>query len=195
MILGAGANPQALEMVQSTQRYRAILLENPSGLRALLCVDDLFVAAYVSTTALLAARLARGRFTPLHWILLIGGCAAGVLDLHENHSLLSMLRWAELDRPIPDREIFRRSELSQLKWMLGHVAFVAAGLSLRGKGVVFRVLRFSLIFVQLPIGALAWTVESPLHEVVLWIRYFAFISGFATIAWLFAYEDERDTPA
>jgi hypothetical protein len=156
-------------------------------LRAIITLDDLFIAAYVSTTVLFARSLARGaRMGPLHGLVMVGGVAAGVLDLHENHHLLTLANLAERGITVSPSEIVRRSELSQLKWMLGHVAFVFAGVSLRARDPWTRAFRASLIVFQLPVGALTWAVTGPawLTVALVWTRYVTFISGFAMMALL-----------
>lgn len=181
-----GVSQQAFELASLPEDYGAALLEASVWLRTLIALDDLFIAAYATTTVLLVTRLARGRMTPRHWLVAVMGVAAAVLDLAENHHLLVLLRWVDAGQTIAVEEILRRSELSQLKWMLGHTAFVGFGVLLPPRqGPVRRLFRASLLFVQLPIGALAWAVDDPTWGALLiWARYGSFVTGFAVIGWL-----------
>ena len=181
-----GVSQQAFEIVSPPTDYARSLLASSAKLRLLIAIDDLFIAAYVAMTIMLATHLGRDAMTPLHWFALASGVAAGVLDLAENHHLLTMLRWAELSQPISEAEILHRSSFSQLKWMLGHTAFVAVGILLpKTREPIRRAFRTSLIFVQLPIGAATWAVTHPDWLLVLtWSRYGAFVSGFALTAWI-----------
>lgn len=195
-----GISQQSFELVAAPSVYGRALLDASGWLRTLIAIDDLFVAAYLTTTVLLVAHLGRGRLTLLHGVVVGLGLAAAALDLAENHHLLTLLRWADLGEPIPAQEILRRSEFSQLKWMFGHVAFVGVGVLLpSARDPVRRLFRLSLLFTQLPIGALTWAVVDPTWGFVLtWARYATFAVGFAFIGWL-AYagfaEDATDARA
>ena len=181
-----GVSQQRFEWVAPAADYAAALVAQANGLRALVAVDDLFIASYVIATLALAQRIARGRWSALPVVVALFGLVAGVLDLHENHQLLAMTRAAELGGTLSDASILERSELSQLKWMLGHVAFAMVGAAWPSpRSWLDRLLVVSLIAVQLPIGALTWTLTDPSAvEVAIWARYASFLSGFAVIAWM-----------
>ena len=181
----SGVSQQAFELVAPPADYARALVDASPWLRLLVALDDLFIVAYVLLTLFIVGHLAHERMTGLHHVALAAGVAAGCLDFAENHHLLAMLRWAEAGQSIPAEEILHRSSFSQLKWMLGHAAFVAIGTLLPASAdLLRRVFRSSLLFVQLPIGVAAWTVADPTAAAVLaWARYGAFVSGFAFIAW------------
>lgn len=181
----SGVSQQHFEWVHPPQVYAHDLVRDGTWLRAIVLVDDLFVVAYVSATVFLARRLAGGELNAIHMLIAGGGVAAGLIDLEENHHLLTLLRWAELGLPVPSEEVLRRSELSQLKWMLGHAAFAVVGMVMKAKGATSQMARVSLIAMQLPLGALAWAVTGTTSTLVLtWLRYAAFLAGFLLIAWL-----------
>lgn len=183
LTLATGVTQQWFESFHPEGAYAARLVHDGAWLRVIVALDDAFIAAYVSASVLLGMRL--GRMGPIPLLVIAGGVAGGVLDLEENHHLLAMLRMAEADVAIPVADLMHRATLSPLKWMLGHLAFVLAGIGLHGKDPLTRVFRFSLLAVQLPIGALAWTVTSPGWATALqWARYVSFLAGFATLAWL-----------
>lgn len=185
MSAASGVSQQHFEWVHAPSSYAHDLVRDATWLRAIVVVDDLFVVAYVSATVFLARRLADGKLNAVHMLIAGGGLAAGLIDLEENHHLLTLLRWAELGLPVPAEEILRRSELSQLKWMLGHAAFAVVGMVMKARGAVSRMVRVSLIAMQLPLGALAWGATGASATLVLtWARYVAFLAGFLTIAWL-----------
>jgi hypothetical protein len=185
MTLATGVSQQWFEVARAPDVYAAALVHDATPLRAIVAVDDLFIAAYVTATVLLAIRLGRPRLGPLQVLVLAGGVAAGVLDLEENHHLLAMLRVAEEGIAIPLQEIVRRTDLSQLKWMIGHLTFVFVGVSLQARDAVTRAFRASLVGWQLPIGVLCWTVSAPAWGPALaWARYLAVLAGFAVVALL-----------
>jgi hypothetical protein len=185
MTLATGTSQQWFEFVHAPDEYARALASQGRALRAIIAVDDGFIAAYVSATVLFALRLARGRPGALHGLIIAGGVAAGVLDLVENHHILALLRAAERGLPVALDEIVRRSVGSQTKWLLGHVAFVLVGLAMPARSPAARAFRATLLFVQLPLGALCWALDGPAWQPVLqWSRYASFLSGFAMIAWL-----------
>ncbi len=194
MILTSGVSPQWFEQVHDPAAYAHALRRDGSWLRTLLFVDDAFIAAYVIASVTLASALANGSWRPLPVLVAIGGVGAGVLDLAENHHVLGLLRIAELERAVPMSEILRRAELSQLKWMVAHLAFTAVGVAMPRYGHrVARWFRYSLIFVQLPLGAAAWVATTPWLSTTLgWGRLLGFVAGFAVIAWLYADRDAAD---
>lgn len=180
-----GTSQQWFEWVHGPEVYAARLVAESVWLRAIIATDDMFIAAYVVATLLLARRLAVGGWSPLTLAIALGGAAAGILDLQENHDILSMLRSAELSLTIGTDAIVARSDLSQLKWLLGHLAFVLAGVVWPSRATwVDRFLVFSLIALQMPVGVLVWTVEEgPWRDVLIWIRHASFVTGFFLIAW------------
>lgn len=178
MTLTFGVSQQTFEWAAAPDAYAAALASGAAPLRWLVLVDDLFIPAYVAAGVLLAEWLWRQRRGALPVLVGLASIAAGVLDLAENHHLLAMLRLAEQGVSIPATEILRRSELSQLKWLLGHVGFALAGLSMEAKGPLARVVRGSLVLFQLPLGAAVWIASGPLLTVLVWMRYGALVSGF-----------------
>ncbi len=185
LTLLSGVSQQWFEWTHHPESYAAALRRDGGWLRAIVALDDLFIAAYVTATVALATTLARGRWQVWHVLIALIGVAAGVLDLEENHHLLALARVADQGVAIPVEEILRRSSSSQLKWLLGHLTFVFVGVSLPGQGKLVRTLRTSLIAWQLPIGALTWVIEIwPWQSLLVWLRYGSFLAGFASMAWL-----------
>lgn len=185
LTLVSGVSQQWFEWVRSPVAYAARLLQDASALRAIIALDDVFIAAYVASAVLFVRFLSTRSWDPLHTVAVGFSVAAGVLDLAENHHLLALLNLAEAGLPVPVEDILLRSQLSQLKWMLGHVAFAFLGLTLTIETPLARLLRFALVYVQLPLGALTWAVpDGPWLPVLVWLRYGALISGFAAVAWL-----------
>lgn len=94
MTLVTGVNQQWFELARAPDLYAAALRAGAEPLRAIIAVDDVFICAYVTASVLFAARLALGR-SPLPFLIGAAVLAGGLLDLHENHHILSMLALAE----------------------------------------------------------------------------------------------------
>ncbi len=183
--LATGVSQQWFEWVRSPATYTARLVQDARALRAIIALDDVFIAAYVASAVLFVRFLSTRSGDPLHTVAVGFSVAAGVLDLAENHHLLALLTLAEAGLPVPLEDILLRSQLSQLKWMLGHVAFAFLGVTLTLEGPLARLLRFALVYLQLPLGALTWAVpDGPWLPALVWLRYGSLISGFAAVAWL-----------
>ncbi|MCC7546086.1 MAG: hypothetical protein IT506_11430 [Aquabacterium sp.] len=114
------------------------------------------------------------------------GVAAGVLDFVENHHILAMLHQAQAGG-VPDiGHLILRENLSALKWLLGHTAFFLVGFCLPTHTIWLRLFQLALLFVQLPVGALALTIQAPVWT-PFWhlARLVNVMSGFFMVAWLF----------
>jgi len=186
-----GASQQALEWAGSPADFAIALRRNEGVLRAILAIDDVFIAAYVTAGLMLARRLSGGRMSLLPVLVGASTLVAGLLDLEENHHLLALMELARNDVAIPLSEIIARSDRSQFKWMLGHLGFVFAGLAMVPKSNVAKLLRGSLVVLQLPIGALTWAVaEGEARDALVLVRYATLVSGFVIIAFLARQPDE-----
>lgn len=185
LTLATGVSQQWFEWVRPPAAYAARLVHDATALRAIIALDDVFIAAYVASAVLFVRFLGEHTRSPLQVVASGFSVAAGVLDLAENHHILSLLTLAEAGLPVPMEDILLRSQLSQLKWMLGHVAFAFLGVSLALGAPLARLLRFALVYVQLPLGALTWAASfGPWLPPLVWLRYGALISGFVAVAWL-----------
>lgn len=185
MTLVTGVSQQLFEWVHPPAVYAAWLIRDATPLRAIIAVDDLFITAYVAATVLFVRFLGARDAHPLHLLALGASVAAGLLDLAENHHLLALLRAAEGGETPPLEEILLRSQLSQLKWMLGHAAFALIGMTLAGRDVVSRVMHVSLVYVQLPLGAVTWAIaDGPWLSALVWLRYAALVLGFYGVAFI-----------
>jgi hypothetical protein len=179
-----GVSQQRFERVMPVADYGSALVRDSVALRALITVDDLFIAVYVAL-GLSFARTFAARNRPLSLAASVAVCAAGALDYAENHHILAMLAGAEAG-VLPTMEaLVGRSRDSALKWMLGHAAFVFAGIAMRADTAPKRLFRAALLGVQLPVGALCWTLSAPSTLFVANLgRAIGLVSGFAFIAWL-----------
>lgn len=181
----SGVSQQALEWAMDPAIYASELIRGGQTLRSIIAIDDVFIAAYLMASLKLAEHLARREKVVAGAVLVACGTAA-LLDLHENHQLLSMQAMVLDGVTLEPGAIAVRSDLSQLKWMLGHLAFACVGLTLPRRSRLDQLLAFALVFVQLPVGAALWAApEGYPRQTLALIRYVLLISGFALIAWGF----------
>jgi hypothetical protein len=180
--LATGTSPQWFERAHEPAAYAAALRAEEGALRLLVGVDDVFVAFYVTTA--LGFALQRGAARNLA-LAALGALAAGVLDWAENHDILALADLAAAGiEPDPGR-LASRATASSVKWMLAHGAFFGFAFGLEGRDALTRALRFALVFVQLPVGALVLAAGDPrLHLAAEVLRAANLFSGFLALAWL-----------
>jgi len=176
--LVTGVSQQWFEQVHGLDEYTRRMSSDAGILTIILSFDDMFIAAYVVATVALARGLARAS-GPWSVVALTAACLGGLLDYVENHHMLSQLRWLEAGGVLSSAAIQAQMIVSSLKWMLGHLAFVAIAFALQPRATLDRLFQLSLIGVQLPMGVLVWTQPNPLWY---WSRALCFLAGFVYVA-------------
>lgn len=186
-----GLNVQHFERASTPAFWAESFLAHAWHLRWLTLFDDVFVACYVTTTLLLVQRLraeapvgARMHaFGP--WITGMA-MAVGLLDLMENHHVLSLLHAVEQGQPVAYDTMVSREWLSSVKWLLGHVAFCLMGVALWFDALPWKLFRASLIGWQLPVGAAALALAGTpvLGDALGWLKLLNVMGGFLALATL-----------
>lgn len=186
-----GLNVQHFEHVSTPAFWAESFLAHAQHLRWLTVFDDVFVACYVTTTLLLVQRLRAlapvgARIQALGpWVAGLA-VAVGLLDLMENHHVLSLLHAVEQGQAITYDTMVSREWLSSVKWLLGHVAFCLLGVALWFEALPWKLFRMSLIGWQLPVGAAALALAgSPLvGDTLGWLKLLNVLGGFLALATL-----------
>jgi hypothetical protein len=177
MQLSTGVTQQWFESFHLPDPYAARLLAQGAWLRAIVAVDDVFVAAY-SAAAVLVALMLRERGSALWVLVLTLGVFGGLLDLEENHHLLAMLTVVERGGALEAASLEHRMIFSSLKWLLSPLAYCFFTL-----GYEVRLLRWFTWGWVMPLTAVVLAVEDP-----VWLKPLAFarllsvVLGFVTIA-------------
>jgi hypothetical protein len=186
-----GLNVQHFEHVSTPAFWAESFLAHAQHLRWLTVFDDVFVACYVTTTLLLVQRLralapAGARIQALGpWVAGMA-VAVGLLDLMENHHVLSLLHAVEQGQVVSYDTMVSREWLSSVKWLLGHVAFCLMGVALWFEALPWKLFRMSLIGWQLPVGAAALALAgSPMvGDALGWLKLLNVMGGFLALAML-----------
>ena len=188
---GTGLNVQHFEHVSTPAFWAESFLAHAQPLRWLTVFDDVFVACYVGTTLLLVQRLRAeapdgARMHALGPWVVAAAVAVGLLDLVENHHVLSLLHAVEQGQAIGFDTMVSREWLSSVKWLFGHVAFCLLGVALWFDTWPWRLFRVSLIAWQLPVGAAALALASTpgLGETLGWLKLLNVLGGFLALATL-----------
>lgn len=183
--LVTGVSAQWLEHVREPEVYAAALREHNAVFRWHLGLDLVFLAAYVTGNIALVQLLAqRARASWFHTLLLVFGTAAGVLDLIEDHRLLATLSAAAQGVFPTLAQLVEQQQLSQLKWMVGHLALVWLGIVLPARTWYDRLFKFALIVVQLVVGVAVFAVDDDAwRNELIRSRALNLGFGFAYLAW------------
>jgi hypothetical protein len=165
------------------------LLAHPGALRAVFGLDVGFLVLYTAFFAALADHLARlGR--PFAYLALGAMLGTSVLDIVENHHILSLLAVAESGRAIDDAAIVFQQTLSSTKFTLSYIALVLFGLAVPRTTRLGIVLAIFLIAGTLITGVLGFATPHAVREQVGSGRWIGFVLGFVLAAlWLRASPD------
>ena len=184
-----GATQEVHEWYQPPAAYAAGLLAHPGALRAVFGLDVGFLVLYTAFFAALADHLAKlGR--PFVWLALGAMIGTAVLDIVENHHILTLLAVAETGRPIDDGAIVFQQTLSATKFSLSYLALVLFGLAIPRDTKLGIALAVFLIAGTLVTGVLGYATPHAVREQLGSGRWVGFVLGFAlAAAWLRASPD------
>lgn len=183
-ITGVGQDP--LQALHSREAYAALLLSNPPVLRAVLAIDNLFVALYLSTFIAAGLILVQGGANRgLVWIAvgLIG--LTGFLDLLENLHFLTLIGLAERGLELHPLEIKAQVMESLLKFHISYVGLFLFGSALPLERPLGRLLARLSWFVQLPVGIAIYVVPPALALPLVFVRFSYFLAGLLLLARIF----------
>jgi hypothetical protein len=182
--LATGASQEAHEWYQPPAAYAASLLAHAAAVRVLFGLDVGFLVLYTAFFAAFADHLTRlGR--PFVWLALGAMIGTAVLDIVEDHHILSLLAVAESGRPIDDGALVFQQTLSATKFSLSYLALVMFGLAIPRTTALGIILAVFLIIGTLASGVLAYAAPPAWHEQLEGGRWIGFLLGFAlAAAWL-----------
>ncbi len=192
MQLGTGVTQQWFESVHPLDEYAARLRSQGAWLRAIVAVDDVFVAAYASAVVLLGLVL-RGRGSALWGIVLVAGVTGGLLDLEENHHMIAMLTTVQRGGALEPASVEHRMLFSAFKWLVSPLAYCFFGLGFDARTRAEHAVRLFPWLWMLPLTAAVLVVDDP-----TWVRPLAFarllsvVGGFVSLGLVMA---RRATPA
>jgi hypothetical protein len=183
MQLGSGVTQQWFESVHPLEDYAARLLAQAAWLRSIVAVDDLFVAAYTSAAVL--AALALREQSPLWIVALVAGVAAGLLDLEENHHMLSMLVAVQRGVPLSAASLEHRMVFSSLKWLVGPLGYCFFALGLPKGSKLARIVQLYVWLWFLPLTCAVLAIDDPSWlKPLAFVRLVSVVSGFVSLGLL-----------
>jgi len=182
--LVTGASQEAHEWYQPPAAYAASLLARPGPLRLIFGLDIGFLVLYAAFFAALAGHLrALGR--PFVTLALGAMLGTAVLDIVEDHHILTLLAVAEAGRPIDDGAIVFQQVLSATKFSISYLALVLFGLAVPRDTRLGVVLAVFLVAGTLISGVLGYAAPPAWREQLDGGRWIGFLLGFGlAAAWL-----------
>lgn len=184
LITGVGQDP--LQSLHPPEAYAALLLRDPPVLRAVLAVDNIFVALYVSTFITAGLILVQGGASRgLVWISVALLGLTGLLDLLENLHFLTLLGLAEQGTAILPLQIQGQVIESLLKFHFSYVGLFLFGSSLPLAHPLGRLLARLSWWVQLPVGVAIYVVPPTLALPLVLVRFSYFLAGLLLLAVIF----------
>ncbi len=176
---------QHFEMFAPVDVYTKTLLASAGTLRNILTFDNIFIVLYTASFIFLFMALSKS----IHQINLLIGLIAllgtAILDFYENHHILSFLTMAENGIAIQAEDIAHQMTWSQMKFHLSYLSFFLFAFSMPQDTFLEKLLKHSLLFLQLPIGVLVYTAPANWKPFFELLRYGFMLSGLLMIAYNF----------
>ncbi|MGE5185242.1 MAG: hypothetical protein ACM31C_24400 [Acidobacteriota bacterium] len=189
--IATGATQEAHEHFALPEAYALGLLEHAKGLRAVMGLDVAFLVLYTAFFALLAQHLrARGASAVLVWMALGAMIGTALLDIVEDHHILTLLDEAEHQvLPSAGAIAFQATE-SATKFSLSFLSLVLFGLAIPRDSRLGIVLALFLTVGTLVSAVLGYAIPPASAAHVEAGRWIGFLAGFAlAIAWLWKEPD------
>jgi hypothetical protein len=106
-----------------------------------------------------------------------------LLDFYENHHIFTFITQLENQLPIAQEEINSQMTLSQLKFHLSYCSFFLFAFVLPAETFLEKMLKYSLFFIQLPVGILVYTAPANLLPLFGWMRYLLLFGGLVLLSY------------
>lgn len=182
-----GATQEVHEHYHPPAEYATNLLAHPGGLRLLMGLDVAFLVLYTAFFGALAKYLK----STLAWIGFAAMAAVAVLDIIEDHHILSLLALAEHGKSIDDASIAFQEILSSTKFSISYLALFLFGISVPRTSKLAWALCLFLTVGNLMTGVLGFAAPIAWREGLDSGRWIGFLAGFAlAFLWLRSTVDE-----
>jgi hypothetical protein len=189
--LATGVTQEAHEHFATPEQYAFRLVAQAKGLRPIMGLDVAFLVLYTAFFATFATHLrARGRPALLVWLALGAMIATAVLDIIEDHHILSLLDAAEHQVPPTAGALVFQATESATKFSLSFLSLVLFGLAMPRDTRLGIVLALFLTIGTLASAVVGYAMPPGSAAQVEAGRWIGFLAGFAlAIGWLWK---ERD---
>jgi hypothetical protein len=186
-----GVSQEQFEITQTVESYTKGLIAAENPLRLTFTIDIVFICVFTTLFVFLTQHLKTNNLVinAVADVSLAAMLICGFLDFHEDLHILTMLRSATHNLPIEQSEINLQMLFSMIKFCASYLSLFLVAFILPNQTLIEKFLRFSLLFLFVPIGALVYTAPENLHLVFNLIRFIFMASGFFMLAYNFSKED------
>jgi hypothetical protein len=182
---------QHFELFSHSEHYSSELLASSSLLKSILSFDNIFIVLYSTSFIFLFLALTQVEKSLNLIIGLIAVLGTGLLDFYENHHILTFLTMAEKGVSISNEDIAHQMTMSQMKFHLSYMSFFLFGFSMPSETLLEKALKYSLLFIQLPIGVFVYTSSDSLKPFFEISRYGCMLGGLFLIAYIFYLKNRK----
>jgi hypothetical protein len=186
-----GVSQEQFEVTQTVESYTKGLIAAENLLRLTFTIDIVFICVFTTLFVFLTQHLKTNNavINAVADVSLAAMLICGFLDFHEDLHILTMLRSATHNLPIEQSEINLQMLFSMIKFCASYLSMFLLAFILPNKTLIEKFLRFSLLFLFVPIGALVYTAPENLHLFFNLIRFLFMASGFFMLAYNFSKKD------
>ncbi len=188
-----GVSQEQFEVTQTVESYTKGLIVGENALRLTFTIDIVFICVFTTLFVFLTQYLkTNDRVTNAVADVALGAMLiCGFLDFHEDLHILTMLRNATHNLPIEQSEIAMQMLFSMIKFCVSYLSLFLLAFLLPSRTFTEKLLKYSLWFVQLPVGALVYTAPENLSLLFNLIRFVFMVSGFFLLAYNFSKNDDN----
>lgn len=182
-----GVSQEKFEITQTVESYTQNLIAAQNPLRLIFTIDLVFITVFTTLFVILPQYLKTGeKVSDAIANVAIGAMLlCGILDFYEDLHILTMLHNAVKNLPIEQSEISLQMTVSMFKFCVSYLSLFLLAFLLPNRTFAEKILKYSLWFVQLPVGVLVYTAPENTHLLFNLIRFGFMISGFFLLAYIF----------
>ncbi len=191
--ISTGVSQEKFEVTQTVANYTQGLIAGQNPLRLTFTLDIVFICVFTTLFVFITQHLkTNDRVTNAVADVALGAMLiCGFLDFHEDLHILTMLHNAVNNLPIEQAEISMQMLFSMIKFCASYVSLFLLAFLLPSRTFTEKLLKYSLWFFQVPIGALVYTAPENLHLLFNLIRFVFMVSGFFLLAYNFSKDDDN----
>lgn len=192
-----GVSQEKFEITQTVADYTRSLIAEQNPLRLIFTIDLVFITIFTTLFVILPQYLKNGdRISSALANAAIGAMlVCGFLDYVEDLHILTMLHSAVKGIPIEQNQIAAQMFVSMLKFCASYLSLFLLAFILPGETLPEKILKYSLLFVQLPVGALVYTAPENLHLAFNLARFAFMVAGFFLLGFIFMKKDSSPARA
>ena len=189
-----GVAQEPFEFTQTVESYTKGLIAAENPLRLIFTIDIVFISVFITLFVFLTQYLkTNDRVTNAIADVALGAMLiCGFLDFVEDLHILMMLRNATHNLPIEFSSISMQMTLSAIKFCASYLSLFLISFLLSSRTVAEKILKFTLLFLQVPIGGLCYAAPENLQPLFGLLRFIFIISGLFLLAYIFSKNENKE---